>query len=76
MVKVRRAMAARVKKTIPIAKTTATTSKPVVKNGEEVWIQLSQLERSNPSTSRKGEPTQCQAEKTVIPSLSAPPPQG
>lgn len=56
-------------------KTTPTTSKPVVKNGEEVWIQLSQLERSNPSTSRKGEPTQCLAEKTVVPIRSAPPPE-
>jgi protein phosphatase len=46
---------------------TTSTPKPLVKKGEDVWIQLSQLERLNPSVFKPGESNQCQVNSEVPP---------
>ena len=47
-------------------KPSTTASKPLVKNGEEVWIQLSQLQRLNPSVFAPGQSGKCQADKESV----------
>lgn len=42
------------------SKSSSTASLSLVKNGQEVWIQLSQLERLNPFISEAGQSGQCQ----------------
>jgi protein phosphatase len=60
-------------KTSPNTKPTTTASKPLVKNGEEVWIQFSQLQRLNPGVLAPGQSGQCQADKeAVTPSVKQP----
>jgi protein phosphatase len=48
-------------------KPTTTASKPLVKNGEEVWIQFSQLQGLNPLISPPGKSGQCQADIKATP---------
>jgi protein phosphatase len=54
-------------------KSSTTASKPLVKRGEDGWIQFSQLERSNPLISPAGQSGKCQADnETVTPSVKQP----
>jgi protein phosphatase len=51
-------------------KSSTTASKPLVKNGEDVWIQLSELQRLNTSVLAPGQSGKCQADnETVTPSV-------
>ncbi len=47
-------------------KSSTTASKPLVKNGEDVWIQLSQLQRLNPGVLAPGQSGKCQADKEPV----------
>ncbi len=53
-------------KKLPDTKPTTTASKPLVKNGEEVWIQFSQLQGLNPLISPVGKSGQCQADQEAV----------
>jgi protein phosphatase len=54
-------------------KSSTSASKPLVKTGEDVWIQFSQLQRLNPSLFAPGQSGQCQVDnETVTPSVNQP----
>ena len=54
-------------------KSSTTPSKPLVKNGEEGWIELSRLERLNPSVFPAGQSGQCQVKSEVAPDVDQSP---
>jgi serine/threonine protein kinase len=54
-------------------KSSTSASKPLVKNGEEGWIQLSQLERLNPFISAPGQSGQCQVNSKAAPDVNQSP---
>jgi protein phosphatase len=54
-------------------KSSTTPSKPLVKNGEDVWIELSRLERLNPSVSAPGQSGQCQVKSEATPDVDQSP---
>jgi protein phosphatase len=57
----------------PNTKSSTTASKPLVKKGEDVWIQLSELQRLNPSVLARGQSGKCQVDnETVTPSVGEP----
>jgi protein phosphatase len=57
----------------PNTKSSTTASKPLVKKGEDVWIQLSELQRLNPSVLARGQSGKCQVDNEIVtPSVGEP----